>query len=292
MLRYFFAIVIFFHSLIHFMGFAKAFGYSNITQLTKEISKPAGFFWFISAILFIAAAVLFLLKKEAWPVVAIIAAVISQILIITAWKDARFGTIANLIILLVAVTALASVNFSRMVKKETATMLSSIKPVNTVITKEMLNSIPPIVQKWLINAGVVGKEKVHTVRLKQAGEMRTKANGKWIPFTATQYFTVDTPAFNWQADVQMMPLLSMNGRDKFEDGKGEMLIKVLGLLNVVNAKDDDKINQSTMMRFLAEMCWFPSAALAEYIKMGILGFHFSKSYHELQRHYCFRNFSV
>ncbi len=266
MLKYIFAILVFLHGLIHALGFARAFGYVNITQLTKEISKPAGLVWFISAILFIAVAVLFLLKKEAWPVIAIVAAVISQILIIAAWRDARFGIIANLIIFLIAVTALASVNFSRMVKKETAAMLSSIKPVNTVITKEMLNSTPPIVQKWLINAGVVGKEKVHTVRLKQVGEMRTKPNGKWMPFTATQYFTVDTPAFNWQADVQMMPLLSMNGRDKFENGKGEMLIKVLGLVNVVNAKDHDKINQSTMMRFLAEMCWFPSAALAEYIK--------------------------
>ncbi len=266
MIKYFFAVFIFLHGLIHLMGFAKAFGYGNITQLTKEISKPAGFCWLITAVVFIVAIILFLLKKESWPVVAIVAAVGSQLLIITAWKDARFGTIGNLVVLLVAVPALAAVGFNNMAKKEAAAMLSTSSSVNAVVTKEMLYGLPQIVQKWLMNMGVVGKEKVHTVRLKQTGEMRTKPNGKWMPFTATQYFTVDTPAFNWLTTVQMMPLLSMNGRDKFENGNGAMLIKVLGLVNVVDAKDNDQMNQSSMMRYLAEICWFPSAALAEYIK--------------------------
>ena len=266
MIKYFFAILIFFHGLIHFMGFAKAFGYGNITQLTKDISKLAGFFWFLAAVLFIVVTVLFLAKKDAWSVLAIIAAVISQLLIINVWKDARFGTIANLVVLLVAVPFFAAVSFNNMAKKEAAIMLSAPSPAAAVFTKEMLDSLPPVVEKWLINAGVVGKEKVHTVRLKQTGEMRTKPNGKWMPFTATQYFRVDAPAFNWLTTVQMMPLINMNGRDKFENGKGEMLIKLLGLANVVNEKENDKINQSAMMRFLAEMCWFPSAAIAEYIK--------------------------
>jgi hypothetical protein len=266
MLKYFFAIFIFLHGLIHFMGFAKAFGYGNIVQLTKEISKPLGVCWMITAVLFIVTTILFLLKKEAWPIVAIIAAVISQLLIITEWKDARFGTIANLGTLLVAIPALAAFGFNNMAKKEVTAMLPTTMPVNTIITKEMLAPLPPVVQKWLMNTGVVGKEKIHTVRLRQTGEMRTSPNGKWMPFTATQYFTVDTPSFNWLTTVQMMPLLSMNGRDKFEHGKGAMLIKLLGLVKVVDEKNNDQMNQSSMMRYLAEICWFPSAALADYIK--------------------------
>ncbi len=42
MIRILFSILLLGHGLIHFMGFAKAFNYGNITQLTKEISKPAG----------------------------------------------------------------------------------------------------------------------------------------------------------------------------------------------------------------------------------------------------------
>ena len=106
MLKYLFAFILFVHGLIHFMGFAKAFGYGNITQITNNVSKPAGSVWFLTAFLFIIATILFLFKKEWWPVIGIVAAIISQILIATVWKDAKFGTIANLIIVAFAIYAL------------------------------------------------------------------------------------------------------------------------------------------------------------------------------------------
>jgi hypothetical protein len=106
MLKYSLAIIILMHGLIHFMGFAKAFGYGNITQLTKDISNPAGYFWLVSALLFIISSVLLLLKKENWPLIAIIAVLMSQVLIVLVWKDAKFGTIANALILFMAIIVL------------------------------------------------------------------------------------------------------------------------------------------------------------------------------------------
>ena len=86
-----------------------------------------------------------------------------------------------------------------------------------------------------------------------------------MPFTATQYFIVNEPQFIWQANVQMMPLITMAGRDKFVNGNGEMVIKLLSLVNVANAGGGDKINSATMIRYLAETTWFPSTALNDYI---------------------------
>jgi ssRNA-specific RNase YbeY (16S rRNA maturation enzyme) len=37
-----FSVILAIHGLIHLIGFAKGFGYGNITQLTKEITKPIG----------------------------------------------------------------------------------------------------------------------------------------------------------------------------------------------------------------------------------------------------------
>ena len=99
------------HGLIHFMGFAKAYGYGNITQLTKYISKTNGSLWLFVTILFVVATVLFLLKKESWTYIAITAVVISQILIISNWGDAKFGSITNIIILLVAIAAWGSQHY-------------------------------------------------------------------------------------------------------------------------------------------------------------------------------------
>ena len=99
MLKFLLAFIILVHGLIHFMGFAKAFGYGNIAQL-GHVSKTAGSFWLITAFLFIVVTILLLLKKDAWVITAVIAAIISQVLIITVWKDAKFGTIANIIIII------------------------------------------------------------------------------------------------------------------------------------------------------------------------------------------------
>lgn len=267
MIKYFFAAIILIHGLIHCMGFAKAFGYGNITQLSKGISKPSGLFWLLAALLFTAAVVLFFMKKESWPMIAIIAAVISQILIITVWKDAKFGTIANIMVLLVAIPGFAHIRFTKMAAFESKTILARIPNSNTeIVTKEMLANLPPVVQKWLTHSGVIGKEKITTVRLKQTGEMKTKPGGNWMPFTATQYFTVNEPAFVWTTDVQMMPLVTLTGRDKFEKGHGEMAIKLLSLYKVVYGHDNVKINSATMLRYLAETSWFPTAALSEYIQ--------------------------
>ncbi len=63
----------------------------------------------------------------------------------------------------------------------------------------------------------------------------------------------------------MNPLINVTGRDKFGNGKGEMAIKVFSLIPVVNAGNNEKVNQATLQRYLAEIVWFPSAALSPYI---------------------------
>jgi len=87
---------------------------------------------------------------------------------------------------------------------------------------------------------------------------------KWIPTTADQYFTIDKPAFIWKVNMEVMPFMPVTGRDQFVHGKGQMLIKVFALFNMVN-QADEKIDQGALQRYLAEICWFPSAALSPYI---------------------------
>lgn len=267
MLRYLFAFIILIHGLIHFMGFAKAFSYGNLRQLTKNISKPAGILWLVAAILFIIASIFFLLKKESWPVIAFIAIIISQVLIITIWKDAKWGTFANIIIFVVALVASGNYFFNQSVNKEISQIFNFETTDNgEIITKEMTESLPFPVKHWLQNSGVIGHEKIHYVRLKQKGFMRTKpGQQKWMSADAEQYFTIDRPAFIWKVRMKMAPLTTVAGRDKFVNGKGGMTIKLLSLVTMVN-ESGSKIDQAALQRWLAEICWFPSAGLSPYIK--------------------------
>ncbi|MCB0462193.1 MAG: DUF6544 family protein [Flavobacteriaceae bacterium] len=265
-MKFVFGFVLLLHALIHLLGFAKAFQLTEITQLTQNISKPIGMLWLFTAILFFISVTIFLLKKDWWFVVALIAVIISQILIIVFWKDAKYGTIANSIILLVSMIAYGNYQFNKMVKQETSQIFQNIQVKNLPITSENdMNHLPEIVKKWMQNSGVLGKEKMVSVHLIQIGKMRTRPKGKWMSFTANQHFNTHTSAFIWTTKVKAMPMIQMIGRDKLYNGEGEMLIKLAALIPVVDEGKNDKMNQGAMIRYLAETCWFPSAALNDNI---------------------------
>jgi hypothetical protein len=260
-----FALLLVLHGLIHMMGFAKAFQLASINQLTQSISKPMGMLWVLTSILFILSAFVFLIKKEYWFLIAISAIVLSQILIIIYWKDAKFGSILNVIILLVSISAFGNYAFNLMVKKEADTIIANSSNNSTIIYKEDCNQLPEIVQKWMQTSGVIGSKKAVSARLKQIGQMRTKRESKWMPFIATQYYNIEKPSFIWFTEVDVMPAIKMIGRDKFYNNKGEMLIKLASIIPIVDESNNEQINSGTMLRFLGEVCWFPSSALNDYI---------------------------
>lgn len=262
-----FFIIIITHALIHLLGFLKAFQLAEINQLTQNISKPIGILWLAAFLLFLFSAVLFIFKSDYWWMIAFAGVILSQILIILFWTDAKFGTIPNIIILLAAIVVFANWSFGRIVKDEISEMLPDTIDKNEILTEDKISHLPSIVRKWLQNSGAVGKEMISTVRLKQKGQMKMKPDQKdWYTAEADQYFAVDNPAFIWKVEVDIMPMVFFTGRDKFLDGKGSMLIKILSLINVVNSSDDEKINQGTLQRYLGEMVWFPSAAVSPHIK--------------------------
>ena len=103
MIRYLIILLMTIHGLTHFMGFAKAFDYAELDSLTVSISKPFGILWMLTALLFLTSAIMLLLKKRYWWTLAIPATVMSQFCIFASWTDARLGTIANAIIVVVVI---------------------------------------------------------------------------------------------------------------------------------------------------------------------------------------------
>jgi hypothetical protein len=77
-MRLLFSLVIIVHGLIHLLGFAKAFKYAELSQLTQEISRPSGVLWLLCALAFTAAAVLFAFKQASWWWVALPAVILFE----------------------------------------------------------------------------------------------------------------------------------------------------------------------------------------------------------------------
>ncbi|MCU7491946.1 MAG: hypothetical protein HF310_10650 [Ignavibacteria bacterium] len=273
MLKFIFSFIVFMHGFIHLLGFLKEWKISEVKELTGKtlfpmtaaMAKAAGLLWLLTCILFAAAAISYLMKQGWWWIPASVALIVSQALIITYWHDAKFGTIANVIILVMCVIGYGDWSFSRMVNSELPSFVSQSPVKSEVIKDSDISGLPPAVQKWLRRSNVIGKDMVKTVRLKQTGQMRTSPEGSWWAFKAEQYFTVDRPAFLWKVDVKANPFLYMTGRDMYHNGRGQMMIKVMSLVPVVDVKGKD-IDQGAMLRFLAEGTWFPAFALSSYLR--------------------------
>ena len=98
-MKIFFAVFLVVHGLIHLVGTAKAFGVADIPQLTQQIARPLGILWFLAAALFLLAAMLLFIWPQRWWVVGAGAVIVSQLVSLTSWSDARYGTIANIVAL-------------------------------------------------------------------------------------------------------------------------------------------------------------------------------------------------
>lgn len=258
------AILLTIHGVIHLLGFFKAFGIGNIQAISCPISKTLGFIWLLTFVLFALTTLLMLFAFDYWWAIALVAIVISQMLIFNTWSDAKFGTIANIILLLATVIAYSTFQVENKIKEERKQILKHATTIDPkTITEGSILTLPKMVQKWLINSGVIGKTPISSVYLMQDLQLKMKEDQEdWNRAKADQYFTIQPPAFNWKINMPMNSMITVVGRDKFEKGKGEMFIKMFSLIPIVDVKNNEKVNQATLQRYLAEIVWFPTAALS------------------------------
>ncbi len=259
--------IIFLHGAIHLLGFVKAFELSYLPHFPGNVSKLSGLFWLLVTVLLCISGIGFIKMKSWWSWLAIISVIISSVLIITVWQDARFGSIANLIILIVAFLSLLAIRFNQKTEAEISQIMEQNESRDkTVISEEDISALPEPVKLWLKASGVIGQEKIQSVWLRQKAKIKMKpGQKKWKDATAEQYFSIQNPAFVWRVNMKIPPFIQITGRDKFTDGKGEMQIKMFSAINVVREKGP-KMDEGTMQRFLGEIVWFPSAALSPYIR--------------------------
>jgi hypothetical protein len=255
------------HAIIHLIGFLKAFKIIEFNSLNLSISKTYGILWLLAAVMFTITTFLLIFKNNYWWLFGMFAVLISQIVIVVFWNEAKYGTIINLIMLLACMFAYGNFSFANQVNTEVSQMLSKVETnqkTSTIINT--IDNLPIPVQKWLKNCGIKNNLKIKNVYLKQEVLMKLKPQQKkWYKAIAQQYFITQPAAFNWMVTMDLNPMINLVGRDKLANGKGEMLIKVGAILPIVNEKNNSKINQATLQRYLAEIVWFPTAALSSNI---------------------------
>jgi hypothetical protein len=182
-----------------------------------------------------------------------------------------------LIIAAVIVVVIASRNFNNTFKQNAAKLFSSqSKLERKVVSEEDIRHLPEPVQRYLRYTGIIGRQRVAFVRLKQTGTMRPKPDGKWFPLKAEEYYTVDNPGFVWKGCMAVAPLFSATAQDMYLNGEGNMHVKLMSAINIVNAKGKE-MDEASLMRYFNEMQWFPSSLVRDNVKWEVIDANSARS---------------
>lgn len=125
-------------------------------------------------------------------------------------------------------------------------------PEGSTIGKEV-ESLPDPVQRYLRFAITNGTGSNHKLaRLKHGGRFKNNKNGRWLTIRGEEYISTVPKGFVWYAKVSMTPLIWIKGKDKYLDGKGNMLIKLFSVIEVADGKGRD-FDSGAFIRWLSEI---------------------------------------
>lgn len=257
-----FSILVIMHGMIHAFGFIKAFGIFDLQQLTLDITRPLGILWLSACIMLVMAAVMFAFKNVNWMWFGLLGILISQTLIIYFWPAAKYGTVANVIILIAVIIQFATSGYYLRYQNDVKSDLQQKAYFeNSALTETDISQLPDPVRKYIRYSGSVGKPKVNNFKVEFTGNIRKDEQSDWMPFTSQQYNFMHTPTrlFFTKAVMKNLPVA---GYHAFKAGHAFMDIRLLSLFKV-QFQDGPEMDLSETVTFFNDMCCLAPATLID-----------------------------
>lgn len=135
-----------------------------------------------------------------------------------------------------------------------------------VITEEDIAGLPAPVKKYFRRCNFIGQTKMWNGRIewKEAAIKRSQ-DGGWTSLECVQYNFVPEPARLVYLNAAMRGIVPFDGRDKYQDGIGNMYIRVMNMIEVENAVGRE-MDQSSLVTILAETMMLPSYIVQPYVQ--------------------------
>lgn len=147
-------------------------------------------------------------------------------------------------------------------KKEVLNALERTRKFrNDILMEKDVQHLPLIVQKYLHYSGSIGKEKVTSYRVEFKGGIRSKATDDFMPLRSIQYNFKDEPTRLFYIVARKKGIPAM-GIHIYKQQKAMMLVKILGIFTVVNARGKE-MNQAETVTVFNDMCFMAPATLID-----------------------------
>lgn len=253
------------HGLIHLLGVAKGFGWAEVKQLKEPIGPGAAALWLLAAALVLAAAAMIALRAPSWWwLVALAAAAVSQVAIVSSWGDAKAGTAANVLLLLVAAYGVVSqgpTSFEAQFRSQSSEALTSAAAPRGVVTDEEVDALPTPVAEYVRRTGAVGRPHVRSFDADIHGRIRSGPGEAWMPFTGRQINTYGPHPrrfFLIRATRSGLPITVFHAYDEHATMRG----RLLDVVPVVEARGPE-MDRSETVTLLNDLVLFAPGALVD-----------------------------
>jgi hypothetical protein len=134
-----------------------------------------------------------------------------------------------------------------------------------VITESQIDYLPNSVKNYFRFAGFVGRPLPHNCSIEwEDVEFKMSPEKDWIPIKCFQFNSVKEPARFAYLSASKMGINMFVGRDKYQQGKGNMHIKLFGVFNLQN-QWGRAMDESSLVTILSETLFVPGYALQPYI---------------------------
>jgi hypothetical protein len=125
-----------------------------------------------------------------------------------------------------------------------------------------LEGLPAPVQRYFRAVLKEGVPIISAATIEISGTFNMSATGEqWKPFKSRQRVSTRRPGFLWDAQISMLPGLTVRVVDSYIAGKGLLHAAILGLFTMADISGDGEIARGEFMRFFAEAAWYPTALL-------------------------------
>ncbi|MGI2335609.1 MAG: DUF6544 family protein [Dehalogenimonas sp.] len=158
-------------------------------------------------------------------------------------------------------------------KQEIKKLLTAAEPLNKTFKPSDADRLPLPVRRYLQKTVKEGAAYISTTQLNQSGQIRF--NDRWIKLNAHQYYSVQPTGFIWDAKMKLGPAW-ITARDRYQNGKGNMLIKILSALTLFDVKSKE-MDHASILRHLSELPWLPTALLVDNIIWEEIDAHTAKA---------------
>jgi hypothetical protein len=252
------------HGLIHLLGAAKGLGWAPVEALKEPISHTLGLAWLTAALLVLTAVLMIALRVPWWWLVAAVAAALSQAVIATSWGDAKAGTAANLLLVVVAVLGFAATgpgSFAATYDARVDEALTAAPHPGPVVTDADLEALPAPLAAYLRRSGVVGKPRVTSFAATVHGRIRSGPDTPWMPFTGRQVNTFGADpqrVFYLDATRAGLPVVVVHD---YHHATATMRGKVLSLFPILDAAGPEMDRGETVTVFNDMVVFAPAALL-------------------------------